>query len=169
MTDFIKQRRDALLIDASNIMRVTDRRGRLWLSDRFTLVRADLFKAPPKDHVGVFAGDVGVERGTPRARSYLREIRFADTAPLSSHHAMTEAVGDTSVLWFQVGFTGMWVTANERVSRGYAAASLTPRLHREKGVLTWWGRANTSQWALMAVCMPKVATPAPRSSSEVAA
>lgn len=163
-----KQRRDALLIDTRDLMVVTDRRGRSWVTDRFTLVRADLFKSPPTKDSGLFADrkrDVDMHdraRGEKKSRSLLRSIRCDDTVAVKHDRALSDAVGDTAVAWFKIGHRALYISASAAVCAGYAAAHLQPRFHQETGAITWWAQVNRGRHSLMALCMPRVATPAPR-------
>jgi hypothetical protein len=163
-----KQRRDALLIAPADVIVVTDRRGRPWVSDRFTLVRADLFKQPPAANTGAFldADAEQARRGAVKTRALLRGIRFGDTEHAAQDRALTDAVGDNSVTWFKIGHRALYVTANRTVCDGYAVAKLAPRFHQKTGAITWWASTNRSQQALMALCMPKSATPEPRRSGD---
>lgn len=164
MKPLVKQRRDALLIAPENVITVTDRRGRAWVSDRFTLVRADLFKQPPTKNSGVFA-DVEADRakrGVVKTRALLRGIHWEDTTWLTQDDTLTSAVGDDGVMWFKVGPRPIYTSAHRGVSVGYRKAGLVPRLHSEQGFITWWRPTNQTQHALAAVLMPRLAMPAPR-------
>jgi hypothetical protein len=164
----IKQRRNALLIAPEDLIVVTERRGRLWVSDRFALVRADLFKQPPAANTGAFldADAERARRGAVKTRALLRGIRFGDTEHAAQDRALTDAVGDNSVTWFKIGSRAIYVSANRAVCAGYATARLKPRFHHATGCLTWWSQVNRDQHSLMALCMPRAACPEPRGSKE---
>ena len=167
MKPLAKQRRDALLIAPENVIVVTDRRGRLWVSDRFTLARGDLFEQPPTKNSGVFLDveDERAKRGVVKTRALLRSINWDDTTWLTRDDGLSSAVGDDGVAWFKVGSRPIYTSAHRRVSDGYRSAGLVPRLHIEQGFITWWRPTNSTQHALAAVLMPRLAMPAPRNGA----
>lgn len=155
-----KLRRDALLVDPTWIIRITDRRGRPWVTDRYTLVRADLFARPVTKDTGTgrpYEDDVDfLARVNGKCRRILRDVRWANTRRLSLCDARAD---DDSTTEYATGTLAVLAASN--VCAAYHALRLVPRLHladiHDQPLITWWRPPTNggAGGALMAVLAPR--------------
>jgi hypothetical protein len=139
-----KQRRRDLLVDPSGPRWVVTDRGITWVTDRFVLARADLFKSPPAPKLPTWA--------EPRHLSVSKVRQMLATG------RDTEVRRDVARTNVRVPYEGriyaaggVWFAANERVMESLWSAGLDPRFNPRHRTVTWWGvvRGKETLFALL--------------------
>lgn len=142
------QKQRDLLINPGYVQTVHDR-GINWITDRYVVVRADLFKKPPT------LTDLSLKVKVTRLRSVLTEAR--DTlhhGPARVTQHTLQPLGPRDDPTVGVAFGSFVVFVNERPWRGLLAAGARPVLTRKGGALSWYALIRGKQ-TLVAYLMPK--------------
>lgn len=141
-----KRQRD-ILVDPTGPRWVVTDRGITWVTDRFVLARADLFKScpVPKMTPGVEPQQLSVTK----IRKMLAICRDADVRrDVTRTNVRVPYEGRI----YAAG--GVWFSANERVMTSLWEAGLQPRFNVKRRHVTWWGTVRGKE-TLFALLMTK--------------
>lgn len=139
-----------LLIDPETRFVVTDK-GSTWITDRFVMVRGDLFKSIPKPKPLTNPDGKPFDLRVSKVRGILMQARGEGKQLESTEVGVM--VGSTRSRVWRAG--GALICLNEKVTRTYYRAGLRPRYRPEPGVIAWYGKKRGKD-ALMVVQMPVV-------------
>lgn len=121
-----------LLIEPDGVRFVVTDKGSTWVTDRFVMVRGDLFKRIPGDRLGGYDKPLPVSA----VRSILSRVRGPGKALMSTE---VEYVGPSGVpaSGWRAGAALLFL--NQRVTRTYFDADLRPRYIASQDTVVWYG------------------------------
>lgn len=139
-----KRRQRDLLVDATGPRWVVSDRGITWVTDRFVLARADLFKSPPAPKL--LSATEPRQLSVSKIRQMLATCRDTDVRrDVTRTNIRVPYEGRI----YAAG--GVWFSANERVMESLWSSGLDPRFSIRRRHVTWWGvvRGKETLFALL--------------------